>query len=99
MDRRKFVTKATVLTLGLSTSAIALASKTSTINLKAEEQDLLSEFHQLLAGYAFSEGVAHQLMAVRKINPSAPGILDFMDAAGNRISLRRIKGRLVARLH
>lgn len=99
MDRRKFVAKATVLTLGLSTSAFALATGTTSLSLKAEEQEMLNEFREILAGYSHSTGVAHQLTAVRKINHSAGGVLDFIDAAGNRISLRKTKGRLVAKLH
>lgn len=99
MDRRKFVAKATVLTFGLSTSAFALARGTTSLSLNAEEQEMLNEFRQILAGYSHSTGVAHQLTAVRKINDSADGVLDFIDAAGNRTSLRRTRGRLVARLH
>lgn len=99
MDRRKFVAKATVLTLGLSTPAFALAKGTSAISLKAEEQEMLSEFHQLLAGYPHAAEVPDMLTAVREINHSAAGVLGFTDAAGNRISLSRTKGRLVARLH
>ncbi len=91
--------KATVLTLGLSSPAFALATGTNAISLKAEEQELLSEFHQLLAGYSHSAGVVHKLTAPKKINHSASGVLDFVNAAGDRISLTRIKGRLVARLY
>ncbi|SER32398.1 hypothetical protein SAMN05444359_1355 [Neolewinella agarilytica] len=99
MDRRKFVAQASVLTLGLGTSAFALANGVSSISLKVEEQEMLSEFHQLLAEYPYSAEVAGMLTKVQKINHSAAGVLDFTDATGNRISLSKTKGRLVARLH
>jgi len=100
MNRRKFITKASVLTLGLSSSAFALATGAPSLRVKAEEQEMLLEFRQLLAGYSYStEKSSAQLTAPRKINDSADGVLDFIDAGGNRITLRKIKGRLLARLH
>lgn len=97
MNRRTFVTKTAAVTLGLSIPAFATA-KTS-FSLPMEEEQMLNDFQQLLASYSFGEGFNNSLTTIRRINPSAPGLLDFQDANGNRISLRKVKGRLVARLH
>ncbi|SER32813.1 hypothetical protein [Neolewinella agarilytica] len=97
MNRRKFITKGATLTLGLSIPALVLAK--STPSLKAEEVRMVNEFHQLLNSYPYSGEVTASLCVIRKINYASGEVLDFEDDNGNRISLRKKKGRLVARLH
>jgi len=67
--------------------------------LKATEQAMLNEFDQLLASYSYGDRFTSSLSSIQKINRSTPEVLDFKSSCGQHISLRRIKGRLVARLH
>jgi hypothetical protein len=98
MNRRKFVSKTAAVAIGFGIPAFGM-SRTTGSALTAEEEDLLFEFRHLLAGYPFSNGLNDQMATVQKVHTSASGVLDFQDASGQRISLRKVKGRLVARLH
>jgi len=99
MNRRKFVTKASTVALGLGIPAFALAKMTTAPLLNQKEEQLLNEFRQLLASYSHGAAYCGNLSTVKKINSSLPDLLDFQDTNGNRISLRKVKGRLVAKLH
>jgi len=99
MNRRKFVNQTSLLALGLGVPALAFARTSAVRPLCTAEENMLRDFSELLYSYPSGGALTRGLTTIQKINPSDPGVLDFQDINGNRISLRKVKGRLLAKLH